>query len=384
MAWKISLKLVFITVMITAASVLASAEEDQDQATAEGIVALNPVLKDHHHLFTYSDPLSVRSSSYASEAVFNPRGMHHVYTITHTFLDLILRKDVLPYSFNASVISETPKRELPNLLKEHWEELLLQYIGVVTVAICGILMALAIPVAGFCLCCCRCAGKCGAYPEHFDKRGDACKRASLGVILSIFVIAAMFGVVTAFVTNQYAHEGLMMLPKRLQRAADDTSLYLDNTGQEVNTLLVTNFNELEGGLNKILDDSGPILKRNLAQVTKAVAIDNLADIVSGLGNVKRHLKDIQEQTIAVQTNVNQLRIGLNETKVKLISALNQCRTNDACSTFMQEYNIHKDLAVAADFEKLPVALPDVSLLLRDIADLMNNDIEKKVRGGQNN
>ena len=139
---------------------------------------------------------------------------------------------------------------------------------------------------------------------------------------------------------------------------------------------------MEGGLNKILDDSGPILKRNLAQVTKAVAIDNLADIVSGLGNVKRHLKDIQEQTIAVQTNVNQLRIGLNETKVKLISALNQCRTNDACSTFMQEYNIHKDLAVAADFEKLPVALPDVSLLLRDIADLMNNDIEKKVRGGQ--
>ena len=73
MAWKISLKIVFITVVITAASVLASAEEEQDQATAEGIVALNPVLKDHHHLFTYSDPLSVRSSSYASEAVFNPR-----------------------------------------------------------------------------------------------------------------------------------------------------------------------------------------------------------------------------------------------------------------------------------------------------------------------
>ena len=46
---------------------------------------------------------------------------------------------------------------------------------------------------GFCLCCCRCAGKCGAYPQHFDKRRDACKRSSLGVILSVFVIAAMFG-----------------------------------------------------------------------------------------------------------------------------------------------------------------------------------------------
>ena len=57
-------------------------------------------------------------------------------------------------------------------------------------------------------------GKCGAYPEHFDKRGDACKRVFLGVILSAFVIVAMFGVVTAFVTNQYAHEGLQDLPDR--------------------------------------------------------------------------------------------------------------------------------------------------------------------------
>ena len=120
------------------------------------------------------------------------------------------------------------------------------------------------------------------------------------------------------------------------------------------------------------------MKHNLAQVTQAVAIDNLADIVSGLGNVKRLLKDIQNQTVTVQTKVNQLRIGLDETKDKLITALNQCSTNQACSTFMQEYNIDKDLAVASDFEKLPLELPDVSLLLRDIADLMNNDIEKKV------
>ena len=69
-------------------------------------------------------------------------------------------------------------------------------------------------------------------------------------------------------------------------ATDDTSEYLDNTDEQVEMLLVTNFDELESGLSKILDESGPILKRNLAQVTQAVAIDNLADIVSGLGNVK--------------------------------------------------------------------------------------------------
>lgn len=358
------------------AATLALAQEDSNP---EGLVALKPVLKDHS--ISYTDPISVRSK-YASEAEFNPRGMHHVYAITHTFLDLIQREKVLPDSINATLILETPQNKLPKLLEEHWEELLLQYIGVVTASICGLLLAMAIPVAGFCLCCCRCAGKCGAYPEHFDKRGDACKRASLGVILSVFVIAAMFGVVTAFVTNQYAHEGLLNLPNRLRRATEDTDLYLTNTGDEVNTLLVTNFDELESGLNKVLDESGPILKRNLAQVTQAVAIDNLADIVSGLGNVKRHLRDIQNQTVFVQEHVGILQQGLSQSKDRLVDALRQCSANTACATFMQEYDIDRDLGVAADFEKLPSELPDVTVLLKDIADLMNNDIEKKVRGGQ--
>ena len=108
---------------------------------------------------------------------------------------------------------------------------------------------------------------------------------------------------------------------RLQMATDDTSEYLDNTDEQVEMLLVTNFDELESGLNKILDESGPILKRNLAQVTQAVAIDNLADIVSGLGNVKRHLRDIVDQTIFVQDKVSQLKLGLSESKNRLIGSL---------------------------------------------------------------
>ena len=103
-------------------------------------------------------------------------------------------------------------------------------------------------------------------------------------------------------------------------ATDDTSEYLDNTDEQVEMLLVTNFDELESGLSKILDESGPILKRNLAQVTQAVAIDNLADIVSGLGNVKRHLRDIVDQTIFVQDKVSQLKLGLSESKNRLIGS----------------------------------------------------------------
>ena len=78
-----------------------------------------------------------------------------------------------------------------------------------------------------------------------------------------------------FLLLQYTHDGLRELPNRLRLATDDTSQYLDNTGREINTLLVTNYAELEEVLGEILDESGPILKRTLAQVTQAVAIDNL-------------------------------------------------------------------------------------------------------------
>ena len=168
----------------------------------------------------------------------------------------------------------------------------------------------------------------------------------------------------------------------MQDVTDDSSLYLDNTGIEIHNLLVTNFEELEKVLNQTLDEGGPILKRKLAHITNAVAIDNITDIVSRLGNVRSHLKEINKITNVLQVNVKQLKQGLEDRRTKLKRALRLCNSNKACQNFLKEYTIDKDLAVAANFENLPFELPDVNLLMRDINELLNNNIMEKVEVGK--
>ena len=172
------------------------------------------------------------------------------------------------------------------------------------------------------------------------------------------------------------------MPDRLQDVTDDSSLYLDNTGIEIHNLLVTNFEELEKVLNQTLDEGGPILKRKLAHITNAVAIDNITDIVSRLGNVRSHLKEINKITNVLQVNVKQLKQGLEDRRTKLKRALRLCNSNKACQNFLKEYTIDKDLAVAANFENLPFELPDVNLLMKDINELLNNNIMEKVEVGK--
>ena len=168
----------------------------------------------------------------------------------------------------------------------------------------------------------------------------------------------------------------------MKDVTDDSSLYLDNTGIEFHSLLVTNFEELEKVLNQTLDEGGPILKRKLAHITNAVAIDNITDIVSRLGNVRRHLKDINRTTNLLQVNVKQLKQGLEDRRNKLKRALRLCNSNKACQNFLEEYTIDKDLAVATNFENLPFELPSVNILMNDINELLNNNIMQKVEVGK--
>ena len=96
----------------------------------------------------------------------------------------------------------------------------------------------------------------------------------------MLLLLVSFFVICAFVTNEYVRNGLHEMPKTLNQSLDDIQLYLNNTQFEVNTLLRTNYGQLEAELFDSLDRSGIIVKNRLAIVSQAVALDNLTEIVS--------------------------------------------------------------------------------------------------------
>ena len=159
-------------------------------------------------------------------------------------------------------------------------------------------------------------------------------------------------------------------------------MYIEHTGSSINTLLVTNYKELEAVVAQILDDSGSILKDNLAKVTEAIAINNLTDIVSGLGKIRVNLKDILKDTGVLEELVNQLREGLGESQAALGIALADCNSDSRCRGFLREYDLEKDLALAEEFVNFEFQMPDLANTLKDISNLIQNNIEEKVVAGK--
>ena len=178
-----------------------------------------------------------------------------------------------------------------------------------TIALC---LAVVVPLFGFLVCCCWCDGSSSrssrtrakssrgspTYPSvaassrvqksrsrqrrryTVETGCDSCCRSFFGIFHFVLLLLISFFVICAFVTNEYIRNGLHEMPKTLNQSLDDVQLYLNNTQFEVNTLLRTNYGQLEAELFDSLDKSGVIVKNRLALVSHAVALDNLTEIVT--------------------------------------------------------------------------------------------------------
>ncbi|XP_018054393.1 PREDICTED: prominin-like protein [Atta colombica] len=260
-------------------------------------------------------------------------------------------------------------------LKE-WKIIVTHYGGLAGLALIGLILAAILPCAGLFFCCCRCAGHCGARSQPFDKKHDHCRKIMLSIMLIVVATIILFGVVCAFVTNEYMQEGTKELPCKAKTSLKDVKLYLTTTKLEIDNLLKTNPEELEVTLNNILQASGKIVTEQLAEYSHAVSLTNLNDIVAGLESIREDLRLMNKITQELRINASQLDIVVRGVKKNLLHTLAAC-TTDKCQRVLHDYKVNQ-MSVQVDFDKLP----DVTFALHNITVLMESNIVSEVSQGR--
>ena len=217
----------------------------------------------------------------------------------------------------------------------------------------------------------------------YDKRGDGCRRVGLGLLLSLFVVAALFGSVCSFVTNYYTYSGAQQVTTRMGASLEDASLYLQHTDQSFDTLLVTNFQEMEEVVTRVLEESGGILTRKLTNVTEASALGSIHSLVTSLPRVRSGLKEIRGDIRELEDQVNQLVSGLAKSQKNLGAALTTCRDHTACRSFTGDYKLSEDLVVLKPLLGLSFTSSNhgINNAVSEISDLLENGLVGKVTRG---
>ncbi|XP_043200712.1 prominin-like protein isoform X4 [Amphibalanus amphitrite] len=370
--------LVTMTPVVVVVLVLSGAALAQDGVETRSVLPFEPV--------RYSSPKL--NASYRSSDEFDPKGMEHLYYVTNFFLDLIQRDDSaaldrhqLEVAHKANNLTET----FVQLGLRDWPTLLNHHLGFAILAALGILVAVLTPFVGMIVCCCRCAGRCGGRTDPYEKKRDKCKRICNGVFLSLLVLLVLFGLVASFVVNEYIEQGVKEVPSRLNLAVDDVELYAQNTKKEVNHLLRDNYRELQSVLDESLDKCGDRVKAKLANISRAVAVDDLTVIAEGLKDIRQDLNSIASQTQRLQERADQLQVGLQSVQGELQQLLLLCNS-PTCQQLARQYNLSQ-LAVQNEFRQwlsleLIPKLPDVTRTAREISVLIENGIEREVRSGK--
>lgn len=268
--------------------------------------------------------------------------MDHLY-----LLNQLAMRELQPPGVPNEILKDELFSDPLTLAKENRVKLVSHFWGLLLSGTVGLCLAIVVPLVGFLLCCCWCNSgsskkrsknsrespyshhATAASPRHSKNRKshrrkykvetgcDSCCRSFCGMLHFALLLLLSFFTICAFVTNEYLRSGLHGLPTALNQSLDDVATYLNKTQFEVNTLLRTNFGQLEDELNDSLDKSGLIVKNRLALVSQAVAIQNLTEIVMKLDTIQSDLKLLAQETNELRNALHLLSTGLHRAKKDL-------------------------------------------------------------------
>ncbi|XP_037044622.1 prominin-like protein isoform X5 [Bradysia coprophila] len=317
--------------------------------------------------------------TYISSTSYHAKGMAPVYVISNQIISLFMGRDVIPDGY-ISITSSPTKVDLGPKAKENdWSDLLRQYwLLLVVLCICALIIVL-MPIIGFCFCCCRCAGACGGRSQPFDKKHDTCRRVFLGLLLILAGTGLIFGVVVAFVTNSYLQQGVENATTTARHGVDDTQKFMRTTSQEVNHLLVTNYEQLSSHLKEMLSETTDVVIDELEIRSKAHSLTQVANFANSIPQIKKDLNRMRDITNNLRLNASQLSDGLRGVKRELLQSLTKCgATYKPCRDVLDQFQIGKLDINGIDYNQIP----DLTSMIDNVNEVLTEDTVASIIKGK--
>uniref|UniRef100_A0A6B2E6D3 Putative conserved secreted protein n=1 Tax=Phlebotomus kandelakii TaxID=1109342 RepID=A0A6B2E6D3_9DIPT len=314
--------------------------------------------------------------TYISSTGYHARGMAPMYQLTNRILDSFIGSEAILEGY--IIVSDRSIAFGPKVQNHEFGDLAKHYWAVLLVVSLAALIIVLTPIVGFCFCCCRCAGACGGRSQPFDKKHDTCRRIFLGLFLICTGTGIVFGVVVAFVTNSYMQQGVENATVSAREGVGDTRLFLKTTSEEINHLLVRNYNELSHHLHQMLNETATVTMTRLDEASNATSLKQLNDFVQTLPQVERNLERLKGLTNDLRTNASQLNDGLRGVKRELLHSLTTCDAAP-CRDVLSQYEIGTLDVNGIDYNQLP----DVTNTIDNVRALISGNLISSLANGQN-
>lgn len=134
----------------------------------------------------------------------------------------------------------------------------------------------------------------------------------MGFLLVLSCTGIVFGVVLAFMTNNYMQQGIRNVTTTARESVSDAQLFLNATSNELKFMLVQNYQELQATLNDRLDEEAERTVAKLEQESNAVSLEQLNDFVQALPQVRNDLERTKLLSAELRTNASELNAGKEE------------------------------------------------------------------------
>lgn len=286
---------------------------------------------------TFSQPSL--NMSFMSDTEIPQSGMNGtVYKLTKLFLDSVLSNKLMPDTFyDGGGASEILDPEyITDYTVDHWQEIMKHNQNLFAAVVFGFMMTIVIWLVGLVWCCSKlCCGRKGGQVNKTDSMCLCVQSVLFGIFLLFGILASAW----YLSANDFALDGVDQLNANVDNIFDDSSLYVDNTVEQIHHLTGRNFDELTHEFNVGIDEGGKTFQQLLDTFKVELRFQHLVNVSAFLQLTAANFKNDRKPNMTsalggIKTSVDGISSEIDSLKndpdvTAICSALSSCGSFEA-------------------------------------------------------